>query len=358
MRRKETTRRKKRISNRKLSEKYYYVGEEKTVTGLHLTQYDAHTYTSKTIDSSSPSFKKLISPNHINWLEVRGLTNDELISRLAKEFGLHNVDAKDILTPQHVAKIEEYNGHLLIVMNTCYYNEEQELCPEHIALLVLDKTIITFTERDSDLFEPVHQAINNNLLSVREKPIGLLTMFLLNTLVANSVDHVSRIEEALGDLEETLLDPNDEQKNIGPAIQRHRREYMLIRRNSQPLKEQFPKLLRTDNGIVTPDLLPVYYDLQDQLLFILQTTESCREITSSLVDLYIANNDLRMNRIMKRLTVVSTIFIPLTFLAGIWGMNFKVMPELDWRYGYATAWAIMILTAIGTWLYMKRKDWY
>ena len=77
-----------------------------------------------------------------------------------------------------------------------------------------------------------------------------------------------------------------------------------------------------------------------------------------MVDLYIANNDLRMNRIMKRLTVVSTIFIPLTFLAGIWGMNFKVMPELDWRYGYATAWAIMILTAIGTWLYMKRKDWY
>ena len=117
MRRKDAIRRKKRISNRKLSEKYYYVGEEKTVTGLRLTQYDAHSLTSKTIDPSGTSFKKLINPSHINWLEVSGLTNDELISRLAKEFGLHNVDAKDILTPQHVAKIEEYNGHLLIVLN-------------------------------------------------------------------------------------------------------------------------------------------------------------------------------------------------------------------------------------------------
>ena len=358
MRRKETTRRKKRISNRKLSEKYYYVGEEKTVTGLRLTQYDAHSLTSKTIDSSGTSFKKLINPSHINWLEVSGLTNDELISRLAKEFGLHNVDAKDILTPQHVAKIEEYNGHLLIVLNTCYFDDDQELRPEHVTILVMGNTIITFTERNSGLFDSVHQAISNNLLGIREKTIGLLLVFLLNSLIASLVEIISRVEETLGDLEETLLDPNDEQKNIGPDIQRHRREYMLIRRNCQPLKEQFPKLLRTDNGIITPDLLPVYYDLQDQLLFILQTTESCREITSSLVDLYIANNDLRMNRIMKRLTVVSTIFIPLTFLAGIWGMNFKVMPELDWRYGYATAWAIMILTAIGTWLYMKRKDWY
>ena len=271
---------------------------------------------------------------------------------------MHNVDAKDILTPQHVAKIEEYNGHLLIVLNTCYFDDDQELRPEHVTILVMGNTIITFTERNSGLFDSVHQAISNNLLGIREKTIGLLLVFLLNSLIASLVEIISRVEETLGDLEETLLDPNDEQKNIGPAIQRHRREYMLIRRNSQPLKEQFPKLLRTDNGIVTPDLLPVYYDLQDQLLFILQTTESCREITSSLVDLYIANNDLRMNRIMKRLTVVSTIFSPLTFLAGIWGMNFKVMPELDWRYGYATAWAIMILTAIGTWLYMKRKDWY
>ena len=97
---------------------------------------------------------------------------------------------------------------------------------------------------------------------------------------------------------------------------------------------------------------------RDHVQFIIQTTESCREIISSLVDLYISNNDLRMNAIMKRLTIVSTIFIPLTFLAGIWGMNFKMMPELDWQYGYGIAWSLMLLTAISTWLYMRKKDWF
>ena len=162
----------------------------------------------------------------------------------------------------------------------------------------------------------------------------------------------------LEDIEETLLDIKNDQGNMGQLIQQRRKEYMIIRKNSQPLKEQFAKLLRTENGIIAPDALPIYNDLSDQLQFIIQTTESCREIISSLVDLYISNNDLRMNAIMKRLTVVSTIFIPLTFLAGIWGMNFKSMPELDWRYGYGIAWSLMLLTAVLTWLYMRKKDWF
>lgn len=133
------------------------------------------------------------------------------------------------------------------------------------------------------------------------------------------MESASKVEEMLEDIEETLLDIKNDQGNMGLLIQQRRKEYMVIRKNSQPLKEQFAKLLRTENGIISSDILPIYNDLSDQLQFIIQTTESCREIISSLVDLYISNNDLRMNAIMKRLTIVSTIFIPLTFLAGIWG---------------------------------------
>ena len=172
------------------------------------------------------------------------------------------------------------------------------------------------------------------------------------------MESASKVEEMLEDIEETLLDIKNDQGNMGLLIQQRRKEYMVIRKNSQPLKEQFAKLLRTENGIISSDILPIYNDLSDQLQFIIQTTESCREIISSLVDLYISNNDLRMNAIMKRLTIVSTIFIPLTFLAGIWGMNFKMMPELDWQYGYGIAWSLMLLTAILTWLYMRKKDWF
>ena len=141
------------------------------------------------------------------------------------------------------------------------------------------------------------------------------------------MESASKVEEMLEDIEETLLDIKNDQGNMGLLIQQRRKEYMVIRKNSQPLKEQFAKLLRTENGIISSDILPIYNDLSDQLQFIIQTTESCREIISSLVDLYISNNDLRMNAIMKRLTIVSTIFIPLTFLAGIWGLNYMMMPE-------------------------------
>ena len=154
------------------------------------------------------------------------------------------------------------------------------------------------------------------MLNIRKKGSGLLLAFLLNTIIANLVESASKVEEILEDIEETLLDPKNDQGNMGSLIQQHRHEYMIIRKNSLPLKDQFSKLLRTENGIITPDILPIYNDLQDQLQFVIQTTESCREITSSLVDLYISNNDLRMNAIMKRLTIVSTLFIPLTFLVG------------------------------------------
>jgi len=125
-----------------------------------------------------------------------------------------------------------------------------------------------------------------------------------------------------------------------------------------PLKEQYIKLLRSENEMMHKVNRPFFNDVNDHLQFVLQTIDICRETLSSLVDLYISNNDLRMNDIMKRLTVVSTIFIPLTFLAGVWGMNFKFMPELDWRYGYVAAWAIMLVTGLLVYWFLKRKKWH
>ena len=125
-----------------------------------------------------------------------------------------------------------------------------------------------------------------------------------------------------------------------------------------PLKEQINALFRTNNNLISDDSRPFFNDVNDHLHFILQSLETCSDILSALVVLYLSNNDLRMNNIMKQLTIVSTLFIPLTFFAGIWGMNFKLMPELDWHYGYAMAWGLMLLIALIVFLYFKRKKWY
>ena len=329
----------KHISNRHLADRYFYAGEHDTVTRISLTQYNTDTLHTREIKTNETSFKKFVDGNSINWFQVSGLTDSEAVTRIVNEFGMHNLDAKDILTPQHVVKIEEYDKHMLIVLNSSYYDTNMEINSEHISILITGNVVISFTESNNPVFEKAYKAIESDMLNIRRKNSGLLLAFLLNTIIA-------------------MLYIKHDQGNMGLLIQQRRKEYMVIRKNSQPLKEQFAKLLRTENGIISSDILPIYNDLSDQLQFIIQTTESCREIISSLVDLYISNNDLRMNAIMKRLTIVSTIFIPLTFLAGIWGMNFKMMPELDWQYGYGIAWSLMLLTAISTWLYMRKKDWF
>lgn len=360
MRRKENTRphRRKHISNRHLSDKYYYVGEHETATGIRLVQYNAETLRTQEVKTNNNSFSKLVEANCINWFQVSGLTDSDAITRIVNDFGMHNMDAKDILTPQHVVKIEEYDKHTLIILNSSYYDANMEIRSEHISILVAGNVVITFTESNNPVFEGTYKALEANMLNLRKKNSGLLLAFLLNTIIANLVESASKVEEVLEDIEETLLDIKNDQTNMGPLIQQRRHEYMIIRKNSQPLKEQFTKLLRTENGIITSETLPIYNDLADQLQFVIQTTESCREIISSLVDLYISNNDLRMNAIMKRLTVVSTIFIPLTFLVGVWGMNFKNMPELNWQYGYIVAWTVMMITGVIISLYMRKKDWF
>lgn len=143
------------------------------------------------------------------------------------------------------------------------------------------------------------------------------------------------------------------------SIQQYRRNFRVIKKCVLPLKEEIGKLLYvTDNGLLHKSNRPFFNDVNDHLQFVLQTLEGCRDVISALIDIYLSNNDRRMNSIMKQLTVVSTIFIPLTFLAGIWGMNFRWMPELEWRYGYVFAWAVMLVLVAVIYLYFKRKKWY
>ena len=163
--------------------------------------------------------------------------------------------------------------------------------------------------------------------------------------------------DGLEDLEERLLSSTDVNPSI-EEIQQYRRNFRLIKRSILPLKEQFSKLFHTENNLIHKASRPFYNDVNDHLQFVLQTLEGCRDMISALLDLYLTNNDRQMNNIMKQLTIVSTIFIPLTFLAGIWGMNFKFMPELDWKFGYLFAWLLMLLLGTGLYFYFRRKKWY
>jgi len=198
---------------------------------------------------------------------------------------------------------------------------------------------------------------SNDVLKIRGRQSDYLLSVLLNSIMGNYIATVSTIDDSLEDLEEELLTISDG-NDIGIQIQALRRQYMLMKKAILPLKEQYVKLLRAENSLMHKVNRAFFNDVNDHLQFVLQTIEICRETLSSLVDLYISNNDLRMNDIMKRLTIVSTIFIPLTFLVGVWGMNFKIMPELDCRYGNVYAWILMLLVGGAVYWFFRKKKWY
>ena len=259
---------------------------------------------------------------------------------------------QDILNADHPTKVEEHERYMLVVAKFFRGGEEMQVCLVQGADFVL-----SFIESESPLFDDIPQAIRNNVLKFRSRPSDYLLSVLLNSITANYATLISKLDGDLDDLETGLLSTTD-CRDTGGQIQELRHRYLQLKQAALPLRDQYAKLLHSDSALLHKNVRPFFNDVNDHLQYVVQQIDLCRETLSSLVDLYISNNDLRMNAIMKRLTIVSTLFIPLTFLVGVWGMNFKIMPELDWRYGYFIAWAVMIVTGVLTWLYMKRKDWY
>lgn len=349
------------MKNNLLSEKLIYTGDSQTPTHLHLCTYNVTEMQEKSGDTFQ-SVKDTLDNTRINWLQVHGLKNTETIREICTHFEIDFLVLQDILNSDHPTKIEEHDRYIVLIMklfipNTHKENELDELLQQQVCIILGSNYVLTFLEKETDFFDDVNAALRNDVLKIRSRQTDYLLSVLLNSVMANYISTISSIDDALEDLEEELLTITDG-NDIGVQIQALRRQYMLMKKSILPLKEQYVKLLRAENLLIHKVNRAFFNDVNDHLQFVLQTIEICRETLSSLVDLYISNNDLRMNNIMKRLTIVSTIFIPLTFLAGVWGMNFKWMPELDWRYGYLSAWLVMVITGIIVYLFFRKKNWY
>ncbi len=349
------------MENNLLSDELIYNGESETQTHLHIDIYN----TNEVQEYSASSFNKIakiIDNNKINWLQIHGLKNTETIRDICSYFEIDFLILQDILNANHPTKIEIHDNYIVSILKLFKQvpREEDtdldELTQEQVCIILGKNYVLTFLENESDFFDNIKLALKKDILKIRSRQTDYLFSVLLNNIMANYTTIVSTIDDQLEDLEEVLLTISNN-KDIGIQIQALRSQYMTIKRSVMPLKEQYIKLMRGDNSLIRKSNKAFFSDVNDHLQFVLETIEICRETLSSLVDLYISNNDLKMNDIMKRLTIVSTIFIPLTFLAGIWGMNFEFMPELGWKYGYLCAWSLMIIVAIIIGIYLYRKRW-
>jgi magnesium transporter len=344
------------MKNNLLSEKLAYTGVSNTPTHLHLCTYN-ETEVQEFSGNKFSDIQSGIRENAINWLQIHGLQDTETIREIGNYFDINFLVIQDILNPHHPTKIEQYESHMVLILKLFQLDKNNQLHKQQLCIIQGKNFVLSFFENESSFFNDVTTALQNNILKIRNRESDYLLSVLLNDVMANYRDTISTVEDSLEDMESRLLTITSA-SDIGIKIQASRRHYMHIKRAVFPLKEQYNRILFNDSELIHKKNRFFFNDVNDHLQFVLQTIEICRETLSSLVDLYISNNDLRMNDIMKRLTVVSTIFIPLTFLVGVWGMNFKIMPELDWKYGYLTAWIIMIIVGwIGYWFF-KKKKWY
>lgn len=292
----------------------------------------------------------------ITWLEVEGLGDIQTIAALGELYGVHPLVLEDILSTRQRPKLEEHDNYLFIVLKAMRFDREaSRIDYEQVSLLVFENNIITFRERPDTLFAPIHQRLERGRGRIRQLGSDYLAYTILDTLVDDYFNLSDTLGEQINDLEERLL--GEPEESMQAEIQFLRREAITIRRNLLPLRELVSDLIRDESELISEETHIYYRDVLDHALRAAETIESHREILASLLEIYNSSLGNRMNEVMKVLTIFASIFIPLTFIAGIYGMNFEFMPELKWRWAYPTLWIAFIAIALGLLIYFRRKRW-
>ncbi|NNK86823.1 MAG: magnesium/cobalt transporter CorA [Flavobacteriaceae bacterium] len=292
----------------------------------------------------------------ILWLNINGLNHVESIESVGKQYDLHPLVLEDIVNITQRPKLDEYENYLFVIVKMLYHDRDERLVVEQLSFILGENYLISFQESEGDVLDPVRK----RLIQTKGRLRFIHADYLLYALIDAIIDHYYSIIESLGDKLEDLENQlfNGSQKDdIVHKIQELKREILRVRRAVVPLRELINKIEKYDYKLITDHSKLFYRDLYDHIVQITEQIDIYREMIWSLMDMHMNTLSIKMNQVMKVLTIMASIFIPLTFLAGIYGMNFKYIPELDYHYGYYVFWVVMILLVVLMLFLFKRKKW-
>lgn len=292
----------------------------------------------------------------ITWINVDGLHQVDVVSTLGRDFNLSALVLEDILNTDHRPKLEVHDDFLFIVVKMLVPEPARDsFRVEQLSLILGDTFLLSFQESEGDVFNAVRQRITVGKGRIRQSGPDYLAYALLDAVVDNYFLVLETISTELERLEEALLSAP------GPSelhrFHRLRREAILLRRIIWPVREALAGLIRDDSALIKPETRVFFRDVHDHAVQAMDIVESLRDLASSLLELHLSRNSQRMNETIKVLTLIATIFIPLTFIAGVYGMNFEFMPELRWPWGYPLILLFMLGVAVAMLLYFKRRHW-
>jgi magnesium transporter len=291
------------------------------------------------------------------WLNINGLHDTDIILRVGNHFQIHPLTLEDILQTAQRPKMESFNSYLYIVLSMLSYHEDAgRVRTEQVSLLLTRDALISFQESKGDVFEPVRQRLRQHRGRIRKTGCDYLAYALLDAVVDHYFIALERIGTDIERIEEAILETPE--PGVLENLYSLKREIVHLRKHVWPLRELVNSMTHQDLEFIRNDTLLFLRDVHDHAVQVIETIESFRDLLTSLLDLYLSMNSNRMNEVMKVLTIIATIFIPISFIAGVYGMNFKNMPELNWPFGYALAWSLMAAVAFGLILFFKHKKWF
>ena len=334
-----------------------YKGKKQSdVTHIEVFKYNSETCEKYNFKNVTDVFN-LKDSESLLWININGLNDLKAIEELGSNFNIHSLTLEDILNTMHRPKIDEFENYLFVVFKMLYFSSEDNIIYENVSMVVGKNYVLTFQESDGDVFDNLRERILNSKGRIRNLGSDYLMYAILDAIVDNYLTVIEAFGDKIEDLEAHIFDSESNDKNTPSLIQLSKQEVLKIRRSIFPFREVVNRLDKIDCDIVDPKTHSYLRDLYDHIVHVSESVDLYREMIWSLMDMYMTIISNKMNEVMKVLTIIATIFIPLTFMAGVYGMNFDNIPELHYEYGYYILWGLMAVIFIMMLLYFRRKKW-
>jgi magnesium transporter len=332
-----------------------YVGDsEQLETTIKFRAYNQDNFIEEIISNPS-NLKNFIKDEYVNWVEVTGLRDLDSIEEIGKQFKIHPMLLEDILNTEHLPKYEEEENYSALILNAFTSDGQSNFKKNHICLVLTDSTIIQFQDAENDILKNKIERMKQSKGRARKLKSDYLFYVLVDAFIDTYYFFFTNINEKISQLEERLLATTGE--NLMEEIHSLKIELNNIRKNLFPLRETITDLIKGEPEYIAEKNFVFFNDLRDHLNQLVEFYLLYNENIKALVDLNNSNQNNSLNAVMKTLTIIATIFIPLTFIAGIYGMNFEYMPELGYRWAYFAVWGIMAAVTIGMLVFFRRKKW-
>ncbi|PKN62912.1 MAG: magnesium and cobalt transport protein CorA [Deltaproteobacteria bacterium HGW-Deltaproteobacteria-15] len=333
-----------------------FIGERKQEKArIDVIEYD-DTKLNELRDVSADRCMEFAKSSGVTWINVNGIHDIALVEILGKGFNLHPLTLEDIVSTAQRLKIEEFPSYVFIVLKMMSFNQAANSVEiEQVSLIVGENYVISFQEQEGDVFNTVRDRMRTAKGRIRAMKSDYLAYSLMDAIVDQYFVAVERIGDRIEDIDDRIL-AEPKPKDIN-EIHGLKRDILSLRKAVWPLREEIGRLEKSESSIIGPETKVFWRDLYDHTIQIIDMVETYRDILGGLQDTYLSSISNRMNEVMKVLTIIATIFIPLTFIVGVYGMNFEHMPELKWPFGYYLVWTVMLVIGIGLLAYFKRKKW-